>query len=594
MIPARFKLGTLAALLLSTQAQAIGFGEIVLHSRIGEALRAEVPVLLAEGEKIASTACFSLPPLAGSDLPVVTSARTQLVRSGNKYLLQISGSRPLAEPIFVIGLRAACGFDLQRDYTLMPAEPLMKAEISPPPVAAAAPPLNTPRRPRNYAAWQAAEGDTLESIAESLTPDNMAQRQRALSALKRANPDLPPGQAMAGGQVFRMPNIRQPRPAEGEQTSRPRPPRANEQQRLAPPPAPSSAVSGGTGAGDRIVLGAPPEEPVATPNQPLPRGSMAEMEERMLRLETTLHQLNQEVDKLNKVLELTAETMAAQQKLQMAQALQSRPTAENGPAIRHNAPPAANAEQQNNWLELLFSALIGGGIAAGLAHLFSRRRNQATLEQLIPKTPASSVTPPGPVPVDQAPGSLQDSQAARESIPPNTAVDIPLDDISAISLAPEAVAVDFNETASALELAEIMLSYGRIKGAAETLARHVELNAPDNVQPWLMLLDLYRRADMRTEFDALSQRTREKFNMHIPDWDTSSVPASGLKALEDYAHITWRLVSQWGKQECMDYLYDLIHDNRAGQRFGFPLEIVEEIALLMRILEAGYDLKRPG
>jgi hypothetical protein len=41
----------------------------------------------------------------------------------------------------------------------------------------------------------------------------------------------------------------------------------------------------------------------------------------------------------------------------------------------------------------------------------------------------------------------------------------------------------------------------------------------------------------------------------------------------------------------MDYLYDLVHDNRDGQRSGFPLEVVEEIVLLMLVLEEAYGLQ---
>ena len=42
----------------------------------------------------------------------------------------------------------------------------------------------------------------------------------------------------------------------------------------------------------------------------------------------------------------------------------------------------------------------------------------------------------------------------------------------------------------------------------------------------------------------------------------------------------------------MDYLNNLIHDNRDGQRAGFPLEVVEEIVLLLLILESAYGLRR--
>jgi hypothetical protein len=158
----------------------------------------------------------------------------------------------------------------------------------------------------------------------------------------------------------------------------------------------------------------------------------------------------------------------------------------------------------------------------------------------------------------------------------------------------DAVSVDFNDGDSALELAEIMLSFGRVRGAAETLAVHIEESSPDHIQPWSMLLDLYRRGDMHSEFGILAEKMRKKFNVQVPAWDDSTTPVSGLKSLEDYAHIVWRTENTWAKQECMDYLYELVHDNRAGQRSGFPLEVVEEIALLMRVLEEAYGLIRPS
>ncbi|MGB4854740.1 MAG: hypothetical protein WBP37_04240, partial [Candidatus Dechloromonas phosphoritropha] len=57
-------------------------------------------------------------------------------------------------------------------------------------------------------------------------------------------------------------------------------------------------------------------------------------------------------------------------------------------------------------------------------------------------------------------------------------------------------------------------------------------------------------------------------------------------------HVITRLTATWGTQNCLDYLYRLVHDNREGQRSGFPLEVVEEIVLLMLILESAYGLER--
>ncbi|HJV93583.1 MAG TPA: hypothetical protein VJ572_08895 [Azonexus sp.] len=591
-----FRLNALGLALVSSYAGAVGFGEIVLHSRVGEALRAEVPLLAGAGEPI-ETACFSLAALPGSELPVVGNARIRLVRSGTAYRLLISGTRPVAEPIFVIGLRANCGVDLQRDYVLMPSAPVMLAAAD----GEATPPVTSPatRKSGNFREWQAHDGDTLAGIAESQAPDGGAEQRRLLQAMKRANPGIAADEPLPDGSLVRIPNLRQHATVERSappSTSAPRPLRAQREE--APPPRPKKAAkpeaapSPAEKGGDRLVLGKPPEELRPGEKATPPRATLNEMEERMLKLETTLQVLNQEIDKLNSALALTTEALAIQNKIQAAQS--APPAPDTAPAVRAGVatPPPVDRASQNNWLELLFSALAGGGIAAGMAHLLSRRRQNPGDDELplaiSGYRPEVQVRPPA--------SSVFQAQPAGASQPTETApaptagsvdtVDIPLE--------AETVDVNYNEGGTALELAEIMLSFGRVRGAAETLAQHIEENSPENIQPWSMLLDLYHRGDMRAEFEALASRMREKFNVHVPSWMDSDMPVPGLKSLEDYAHIVWRASNSWGTQECLNYLYELVHDNRAGQRSGFPLEVVEEIALLMRLLEEAYGLKRPN
>ena len=588
-----FRLNALGLALVSSYAGAVGFGEIVLHSRIGEALRAEVPLFAGAGESI-ETACFSLAPLPGSEFPAVSNARIRLVRSGTAYRLVISGTRPVAEPIFVIGLRANCGFDLQRDYVLMPSAPVMQAtaegEVTPP--IASTP----PRKSGNFREWQAHDGDTLAGIAESQAPDGGAEQRSLLLAMKRANPGIAADEPLPEGTLVRIPNLRQRAAVERSappSTNAPRPLRAQREE--APPSRPKKAAkpeaapSSAEKGGDRLVLGKPPEELRLGEKATPPRASLNEMEERMLKLESTLQVLNQEIDKLNSALALTTEALAIQNKIQAAQS--APPAPDTAPAIKAGVatPPPVDRSSQNNWLELLFSALAGGGIAAGMAHLLSRRRQYPGNDELPlalsgyrPEVQARPSTSSGFQ--AQAAGTAQPTDTARA--PTGSSVDIPLE--------AETVDVDYNEGGTALELAEIMLSFGRVRGAAETLAQHIEDNSPENIQPWSMLLDLYRRGDMRAEFEMLASRMREKFNVDVPSWVESNTPVSGLKSLEDYAHIVWRASNSWGKQDCLNYLYELVHDNRAGQRSGFPLEVVEEIALLMRILEEAYGLKRPS
>lgn len=589
-------ISALGTMLMSGGASAVGFGDIVLLSRVGEPLRAEVPILTNSGETIESL-CFSLAAIRNSDLPVISSARFRLNRNGTTATLSITGTQPIAEPIFVIGLRANCGVDLQRDYVLMPSPPLMLAEAAEP---AAAPVAATPapRRSRNFREWTARRGDTLESIAESQSAGDLAEQQRLLTALKRANPDIVEYEVLAEGRTVRVPNLTRrtaERPVAAQtsamdrRSNRESPPPRPRKARPAAQPAPAAT----TGSADRIVLGAAPEDIRPAPRPAPAHASASEVEERMLRLETTLNSLNQEVEKLNAALALATEALAVQQKLMTAQSLQS-PAAGSAPTQLVPPPPAPAPSSPNNWLELLLSALVGGGLAAGLAHFFSRRPSHRTDDEL---AAAAFATPREAIPhsrtPDNAPVALPaaaDHGPATPPVSPAT-VDIPLTPpVADLSADQRTVEVSFNDGNSALELAEIMLSFGRIRGAAETLALHIEENAPDNVQPWTMLLDLYRRGDMRSEFEALAAQMRTRFNIRIPSWEESTTPVSGLKALEDYAHIVWRITNCWGEQECMDYLHDLVHDNRAGNRSGFPLEVVEEIVLLMHVLEEGYGL----
>lgn len=588
----RFSVMGVAA--VSGYANAIGFGDITLHSAIGQSLRAEVPLIGVSGEAV-DNACFALAPLEGSDLPVVTAARVRVVRGNAGYRLMILGQRPIAEPIFTISLRASCGVDLQRDYVLMPEPPLSQGDGEPPaaPVAVAPPPPPPP--PATARTWRASSGDTLESIAESLAGGSAAQQQRMLSALRRANPQLHPDDPLSEGSAIRVPDLKRRTPAESpaiETMARVERPPARIKSPAAPgrreiPPPASDAPLPAPAPRDRLLVGAAPAE-TSAPAKAAAQPSMGDIEARMLKLETTLHSLNSEVDKLNNALMLATEVLAAQNKLQTLQS--PLPAAAPAQATPPAAPPGA---PRSNWLDLLFSALLGGGIAAGLAGVLSRRRERRSDLDL-----PLAVTAYRPE-IPAAPAQDEPSATVPLADPPPASpagVDIPLDGFSAPppSAAPVGPAVLVDDNESALELAEIMLSFGRIRGAADTLAQHIEENAPANIQPWTMLLDLYRRGDMRQEFENLMLRVRERFNVQVAGWDDLISPISGLKSIENYAHIIERVVKHWGQQACLDYLYDLVHDNRAGQRDGFPLEVVEEIVLLMRVQEAGYGLKRPA
>lgn len=313
--------GLLSMAIISGAASAVGLGEINLHSRIGEALRADIPII-SGGESL-DAACFTLGPVPGADFPVVTSARTRLVRIGQDYRLILTGGKAIDEPIVVISLRAGCGLDVQREYVLLPAPPASVGDSEPPVEVAA--PLPREVRPRRARAERFSDSATTDSAS----PDQSAtqpRRERAAAKPKK--------------------------------------------------PLPRDTLAGMASSKDRIVLGAALDD-LPPPSAGDPLAPVNELDERLLKMETTLHLLNQEVDKLNTAVSLSAESRAVREKLQDMQAQQATPgILPSVEAATPQAPPRSTASR-DGWLELLIGLLLGGSVSAGVAHLVSRRHDKA-------------------------------------------------------------------------------------------------------------------------------------------------------------------------------------------------------------------------
>lgn len=518
-----FLSGTLGLAVLSGQAAAVGFGDITVSSRVGEPLRAEVGILSASQEAI-DTACFSLAANRGSELPVITSARLTLVKDGQRYRLVIAGTTPIADPIFILALRAGCGIDVQRDYVLMPQAPISLAEASPLPPAPAGVAEFTKRKPAGRQ-WRASAGETLEGIAEALVPTDIGKQRQILAALQRANPEWPPTTALAEGTPIHIPSLEKPssgqRPAAAKQRQR-RPAATTAGSRpAAEPQSPAAAAekhSPPAGSSDRLVLGAPPadftpdERPAAT-RTPTPRPPPLGMEERLLQMESTVKLLNEEIARLDKALALASDVLIAQEKLQASRSILAAPTKVKAAASPSQSPILPPAPSASSWIELLASALGGGLIAALAAHFLAQRKKRA-IDRELPLLVQVSPKPASVEPVPEDPIATMPAQISRPVAPSGIV------EISTVGGEP------------ALELAEIMLSFGRLQDACETLAEHIRESSPDQPKPWIMLLDLYHRSNMRREFETLASRFQEKFNTRPPAWDELTSRSGEAKPLE--------------------------------------------------------------
>lgn len=296
----------LSLVLLTGTASAAGLGEITLLSPIGAPLRAVVPVFGIE--KALQADCFSLDPASNSDLPVVAEGRIRLARVGENSRLIIIGSKPIVEPVFVIRLRIACGIDLQREYVLLPGAP---AALPPDIDDAALPPVD--QRPRRAPAIDKAGLVNGPSTEMRRPAARRHPRHKAASSLP-ATDDRPP-----------------------------------------------TTLTGLADGRDRIILGPALDEP------PPPAAGPA-LEERLLKMETSLHRLNDQVDKLDQALSLGKEARALEDGLRRI---------EGSPGLTAAAPVTSEAGgDATDWLELLLGIVIGGSVSAGIAHLVGKRHDR--------------------------------------------------------------------------------------------------------------------------------------------------------------------------------------------------------------------------
>jgi len=138
---------------------------------------------------------------------------------------------------------------------------------------------------------------------------------------------------------------------------------------------------------------------------------------------------------------------------------------------------------------------------------------------------------------------------------------------------------------STIELAEIMLSFGRINSAAEALTNFIEKNPKEAFAPWLKLLEVYRANGQRTEFDKIALKLNKTFNVWMVNWNNFNDALAPAHSLETMTHIVERLQKLWGTRECQAYLQYLLRDTRDETRRGLPLVAVDDILCLSDILE---------
>lgn len=627
---ARHHLGILAASLIATPAWSMGIGEWQVRSHLGERAVAEAEILHEEGDLFDAN-CFQLVGVgAEADFPSLEGARLTLVNGPKGAKLRVTSARVVNEPIVQMRLKISCGATQTRDMVLLfspkevAGEPVQLAETAPAAKAASDERKDAPATPN------AASAATASSAPAQATPATVAKAPA--KALARPSAPAAPRIAQAG-----------PKPAQLKPATR-----------LAPAGKGSRLVLSGELDADiarRLRMSGGINSPVARATQE-EREQLRLLYKTMMQLAElkegraagkpgTTPAPSGALPGPTPPAAAPTPAPALTPPPESAAPVAPPPETTPAPTVAtpqtppQPAPPAAKAEAPQGtplaplgslgdwWLPALGLLLVT--LLVGLLLWFMRRRNRVR-ELPEPFEPMEPITK-----LDMHNETVEEEPAERQTLESLIGEDAPtaprsLDAPEAPTPSATPSANPFtsgtpgmtvhSENASfqtsyrtMLDLAESMMAFGLTNDAADALKEYVEEHPQVALEPWIKLLDILRQSGNQKEFEAYSQRLKQNFNVELPSWDAEpnadgEAPSLDIAELDErfrtapspleaFPHVRDRLVAAWPGSQCAQYLHNLMRDNRAGKRRGFPLSVVEDILLLLEINQqvTGLDLE---
>lgn len=629
-------MGSLLATTFSVHAN--GLGDISVKSHLGERLRVEIQLRGNENSPRGRD-CFHLSNALAehSDLPRLSHASLNVLT--NPPRLAITSRDSLFEPAIELAVFYGCGVYLSRSYTVLlsPREAIQPISL-PQAVTGANEIHRATSEPKGPApvvrrTRQLLSGETPAEMAQRLYPRSENYRKRFLRELIALNPDKVSDatidRPLPEGGVLKIPppivSVKKSVPAPAPETL------ATVAGKLEPAPPPAKAPTEKT---DRLVLSAPPEEPLGTLPQVTPDQAQIEMDQRLRDIIGQSRTLNAEIASLQRefpnppaelqtrLLEMETrlarmELAAVRIKLSAAQAQPSAVTPQtaisstaaaevaaaapsaapnSSPVTTPATPPAvpepaaeksapAKIESSGFWWELGVLLALATALAVYLARN-STRRGGGPLSTLLPmKWSLPPIESDGDIPARPVISSTAEQPIAAA----------PVDELDR-PVIPHEFERSMPGEIEIVEVAHVLAIFGRTQSAIDVLSEFITQNPDKVLNPSLYLLKLYKQTDKRDDFKSLAVNLHTKFNVLEISWDDpieeiAPVESSSrdyrdmARELEKIPHIYSRISEQWGSQECLDYLHNLLHDNRSGQRSGLPLAATKEVLNLLAVLQ---------
>ncbi len=116
---------------------------------------------------------------------------------------------------------------------------------------------------------------------------------------------------------------------------------------------------------------------------------------------------------------------------------------------------------------------------------------------------------------------------------------------------------------------------------------------------------------MRHEFEKVARELNKNFNVEVQKWDPAAeIQSQGavdvvldtelasrrdgawVEGIEGMSAITEQVVVHWPAGDVIEYLSQLLRDNRGGTRLGFSLSVVSDILFLIELKEISNKMER--
>ena len=143
---------------------------------------------------------------------------------------------------------------------------------------------------------------------------------------------------------------------------------------------------------------------------------------------------------------------------------------------------------------------------------------------------------------------------------------------------------------STLSEAKLLMSINRHQDAIAHLKLMIESQPKASINHWLYLLEIFRKLNLKDDFEAYAKGLHDIFNVMTPVWYETEISIVVPQSLEEFPHIVEKLCSVWPGELATVYLRGLINDNRGGDRTGFGKAVLNEILLLVALLDSRKDL----